>query len=44
MTNKQILNKLVDIIYSTDSDGYPLQAHTKIARLQIFLEDIKYKK
>lgn len=41
MTDKQILNKLIEIIYSTDADGYPLQAHKKIARLQIFLEKTK---
>lgn len=38
MTDTQLLNKIIEIVYSTDQNGYPLRPHTKIARLQILLE------
>lgn len=38
MTKDEIIKNLTDLIYATDEQGYPLPAHVKIARLQIFIE------
>lgn len=35
---KKLLNDLIAKIYETDADGYPTQAHRKIAGAQIVLE------
>lgn len=33
-----MLQKLINILYSTDAQGYPLPPHTKIARMQALWE------
>lgn len=35
MTKDDFIKKALDLIFATDSNGYPLPAHTKIAQLQI---------
>lgn len=41
MTKDTFIKQLLKMIFETDADGYPLPAHTKIAKLQIFAD--KYK-
>ena len=38
MTKDNFIQQAIEIIKSTDAGGYPLAAHTKIARLRILLE------
>lgn len=36
-----MLKNLIEILYSTDAEGYPLPAHVKIARMQNLVEKSK---
>lgn len=38
MKQSDFVKQAIEIIKSTDADGYPLASHTKIARLRILLE------
>lgn len=39
--NKNTLDAIKGILYAKDNDGAPLPAHTKIARLQNYLENMQ---
>ena len=41
MSKNEFIKQALELIYATDDEGFPLQAHTKIARLQILAD--KYK-
>lgn len=36
-----MLQKLINILYSTDAQGYPLPPHVKIARMQALWESVQ---
>jgi hypothetical protein len=38
MKQSDFIKQAIEIIKSTDADGFPLAAHTKISRLRILLE------
>lgn len=38
MKQSDFIKQAIEIIKSTDADGFPLASHTKIARLRILLE------
>ncbi len=42
--NKNILDAIKGILYSTEPDGTPCAAHTKVARLQNYLENMQKKR
>ena len=42
--NKNTLDAIKGILYAKDNDGAPLPAHTKIARLQNYLENMQNKR
>lgn len=42
--NKNILDAIKGILYSTEPDGTPCAAHTKVARLQNYLENMQNKR
>lgn len=42
--NKNILDAIKGILYSTEPDGTPCAAHAKVARLQNYLENMQKKR
>lgn len=42
--NKNILDAIKGILYSTEPDGAPCAAHAKVARLQNYLENMQKKR
>lgn len=42
--NKNTLDAIKGILYAKDNDGAPLPAHTKVARLQNYLENMQNKR
>lgn len=41
MTQDTFVKMAMDLIYAVDNDGFPLPAHTKVARLQILTDEYK---
>ena len=41
MTKDIFIKQVLKMIFETDADGYPLPAHTKIAKLQILANEYK---
>ena len=44
MKQSDFIKQAINIIKSTDADGFPLASHTKIARLRILLDQYESEK